>query len=129
MNKKEVIAFRHTIPPGGKGVLSERIKADGTIEGIKVKFYIGQELYLKVMPYIRHIGNKVEYPITVVGNGGKWLTGDDDNFSFEVVIPVKNDDEFVVEFENTSDYEYNLVVDVIVDYYGGQNRIVGGMVY
>lgn len=126
-NKKEVISFRKKILAGEKGILSERIKADGTVETIRVRFYIGQELYLKVMPYIRHRGNKVEYPITVVG-GDYWLTGDDDNFVFDVVIPVNNDDEFVVEFENTSSYDYNLAVDVTIDYYAGQNRIVGGVI-
>lgn len=129
MNSKEIIAFRKRVPANTSGKLTERIKANGTIDKITVRFYIGQELHLKVMPYIRHIGNKIHYPITLGGGGGDyWLIGDDDTFNFDVSIPVYNDDEVVVEFENESDYEYNLVCDFVIDYLGGTDRVVGGVI-
>lgn len=131
MNKKEVMVFRKLVPPNSKGKITERIKDNGTIEKLMIKFYIGQELHLRVWPYIRHNGNKIESLVTIAGDDVRddmFLTGDDDTFIFDVVAPVYYDDELVVEFENISDYEYNLVVDITVDYYLGTDRIVGGVI-
>ena len=128
LNKKEIVAFRKTIPAGEREKIEERIKGDGTVENLNIKFYIGQELYLKVMPYIRHIGNKIQYMVTVAGEDNNWLTGDDDDFNFNICIPVSNDDILVVEYDNTSSYDYNLVVNIAIDYYGGKNRVIDGVV-
>ena len=128
MNKKEVIIFRKKVSANSKGKITERVKDNGTIEKLMIKFYIGQELHLKVWPYIKHTGNKVESMVTIAGDKDNYITGDDDNFIFDVVIPVFYDDEIVVEFENISDYEYNLVCDVTIDYYNGNDRVVGGVI-
>ena len=39
----EVISFRKVIGKGATDVLSERVKGPGTIEGLRVKFYPGQQ--------------------------------------------------------------------------------------
>lgn len=129
MNSREVIAFRKKIEPLEEIEISERVKANGTLENIKFRFYLGQELQLKVMIFIRHKGNKVQYPYTVAGGGEYYIAGDDDVFNFDVVIPIQNDDEIVCKVINLSEeWDYNLVCDVDIDYYGGNNRIVGGVI-
>jgi hypothetical protein len=127
-NIKEVMAFHKLIPLGTTDVLHERVKGEGTIEGIKVRFYSGQVHALQVRVFVEHKGNKIEDLITYVSTGKEVLTGDDDNFSFPVVVPVSNDDVVKVWVKNDSSTKgHNLSVDVIVDYYGGQNRVIGGL--
>lgn len=117
-NKKEVISFRKSVDPGESGKMTERVKAKGTVEGFKVRFYAGQEEDLRVRVYLRKVGNIIEELITYQGNN--FLSGDDDYFIYDVITPVKNDDEIVVEYENVTAEEvgaYTLSVDVSIDYY------------
>ncbi len=127
MNKKEVITFRKLIAPLEELLLVERVKDNGTIENVKLRFYSGQEMNLKVYPFVKHTGNKIEN-LTSSPTNEYFLAGDDDNFILDVVVPVYYDDEIHVKVKNESvQYAYNLVCDVTIDYYGGENRIVGGV--
>ena len=126
MNKKEVITFRKAINPLEELLLIERVKDNGTVENVKLRFYSGQEMKLKVLPFVRHTGNKIEY-LTSSPTGDYFIAGDDDNFILDVVVPVFYDDEIHVKVINeSSEYIYNLVCDVTVDYYMGTDRIVAG---
>lgn len=127
-NKKEVIIFRKLIAPGEKLTFEERIKENGTIESVKLRFYSGQEMNLKVYPFVRHTGNRIEN-FTTSPTNEPYIMGDDDAFVFDVVIPVWNDDTLTVMVENASlTYSYNMVCDITVDYYSGTDRVVGGVV-
>lgn len=129
LDKKEVVAIRTKILPNETKTITERIKADGTVENINVRFYYGQQLALKVYPYVRHMGNKLEGLLTYPEGAENSISGDDDIFKFDIVCPVKNDDELYIIIENTSsEFEYNVAIDIVVDYYAGQSRIVGGVI-
>lgn len=122
-DRKEVIAFRGTIAAGASGTLSERVKADGTVESVRARFYPGQQLALRVRPYVEHHGRKQEDLVTYVGSVG-YLAGDDDSFDFPVVVDVSYDDEIKLDYNNTDGtFDYDLVVDIVVDYYGGKVRL------
>lgn len=125
-NRKEVISFRKRITAGQTVGFSERVKAAGTVEGVKVKFYVGQEKSLQVYPYIEHKGRKYESLITYPEGTDNYLSGDDEDNTYDVVVPVDNDDYVKVNVTNTSAYDYDLSCDISIDYYGGKNRIVGG---
>lgn len=128
-NKKEVVAIRTTVQAGQKKEIIERIKADGTIEGISIKFYYGQQLALKVYPYVRHRANRLEELLTYPDGTEKAICGDDDTFKFDVVTPVKNDDELYIVLLNTStEFDYNIAIDITIDYYAGQSRVIGGVI-
>lgn len=124
--RKEVMTFRKVIPAGHTDVLAQRVKGAGTIERIFVRFYPGQAGTLHVVPFVEHKGQKLEYMLSSVSTGKNYLSGDDDAFEFDVVVPVQNDDFVKVRVTNTGDYDYDLVVDVSIDYYGGSKRIIGG---
>jgi hypothetical protein len=124
--KKEIITFREVIPANTLQTLEfkERIKANGTIETVKVRFYKGQQKALEVYPFVRHKGNKDESLITYSGSTSH-LSGDDDYFIYDVVVPVENDDQMMIHVKNIDPtYAYTMVVDVAVDYYGGKDRVV-----
>lgn len=106
-------------------ILKERVKDNGTIEGIRVRFYSGQQLALRVNPYIEHKGQKIENLLTYSEGSNPWLAGDDDPFEYPCVVTVEYDDYVKVWVQNTdAANDYDLVLDVIIDYYNGQNRVV-----
>jgi hypothetical protein len=125
LSKKEVISFTATIAPLADMVFSERVKAPGTLEGIRIRFYAGQELDLRVRPYVLHKGQKSEDVLTYPEGSNPYLSGDDDEFYFPVTVPLANDDEIKVHVVNVNtQYAYTLVVHVAIDYYGGGNRVI-----
>lgn len=124
-NKKEVISFRKTIAPNTTEILQERIKSDGTIEGVRIRFYSGQQLALRVNPYVEHKGRKYENLLTYAEGTSTFLSGDDDRFDYPTVLNVDYDDFLKVWVQNTDLVNaYDVVVDITIDYYGGQNRVV-----
>jgi len=124
MNKQEPLLFKQNVPAGTILNLQERIKADGTIENIKVRFFAGQEMDLKVRPILIKKGDMYVDLIKYVGED-KELSGDDDIYSFDTSISVENDDEVLVIAENKSvDFDYTLFCIVQIDYYGGKKRVV-----
>lgn len=127
--KKEPIYFSTSVPAnGGKVRLTERIKGSGTIEEVRVRFFPGQQKALQVRPFVKHKGGeygKIEELITYPSGGDQFLSGDDDNLIFDAIVPVVNDDEIVVEATNTDpDDAYTLHVVIMIDYYGGADRVV-----
>jgi hypothetical protein len=124
-NKKEVISFRKVIPANTTDVLAERIKTDGTIEQLSVKFYQGQQKALRVIPFVEHKGHMIEQMLTYPSTTDNYLAGDNDYFKYDIVIPVEYDDFVKVQAVNTDlTNEMTLVVDVTIDYFGGKQRVV-----
>jgi hypothetical protein len=127
-NTKEVVSFRKLVPAGVTDVLSERIKGPGTVEGFRIRFYPGQQLSLKVWVVIEHKGGLTESLVTFAETSDEFLSGDDDRMEFDVVASVENDDFLKIKvFNSDMVNDYNLAVDVTIDYYGGTQRVIGGL--
>lgn len=114
--KKEIISIRKDINSGETVQFKERLKANGALVNVNVRFYPGVENDLKVEPYILHKGNKREDIVTYTEGANAYISGDDDTFTFPVYVEFQYDDEFVVEAENVGGYAYTLVVDAIIEY-------------
>jgi hypothetical protein len=115
--KKEVIAIRKDVLPNEKVTIRERIKDNGLIEELRVRFYPGQERALQVRPYVLHDSRRIEDVFTYPDNTELFISGDDDYLIFPVSVGVRYDDEFIVEaFNNNANYTYTVVVDVVVSY-------------
>jgi hypothetical protein len=125
--KKEVIAIRKKVLAGESNVITERVKYDGVIEGINVRFYAGQENELIVMPYIFHKGRKMETFFTYPEGTDPFLSGEDDHLEYPLSLDVEYDDEIHVRYENKATmYDYTLVVDIIITYYSEPSARTGG---
>lgn len=121
--KQEVMIFAKTISASSSETLIERVKDFGTVENVRVRFYPGQGRDLKVRVFANRKGNHDESLITFANDGDVTLSGDDDDFVFDVKIPVSNDDNIKVIAENqNATYDYTLLVYVSVDYHSGMNR-------
>lgn len=128
MNAVKPILFKKIIAPGTSEILSERIKFDGTVEGVRIKFYSGQERDLKVRPYVEHVGARTEELITYPKGCENYLSGEDSYLNFSVTLPVEQDDQILVEVINEDlENPYTLDVTIIVDYYNGINHNIGGV--
>lgn len=128
-NTMEVMHFQKTIPAGETSDARQRVKANGTVEQLRVRFYTGQQKSLQVNPIVLHKGEKAEPLVSYLKGGDPFIAGEDDYFVFPVVVPVEYDDEIVIYYTNTDlANPYTLSVQVIVDYFGGTDRIVGGVI-
>ena len=114
--KKEIISIRKDINPGQTVQFKERLKDNGALVNVNIRFYPGVENDLKVEPYILHKGNKREDVVTYVEGADTFISGDDDRLTFPVYVEFQYDDEFVCEVENVGAFAYTLVLDAIVEY-------------
>lgn len=115
----ENMSFRKVIAAGTEQTIKERIKDDGHVIGINVRFYPGVQKSLQVHPFVRHKLNHDEDLFSYVAGTDTFLTGDDDTLKFEVNLAVEVDDEFCVYVKNTDgQYDYSLSVDVLIRYDG-----------
>lgn len=123
--KKEVLTFTKLIQAGEKIRLKERVKYDGYIEEIRIRFYAGQENTLKVTPYVQQKGNRIEDFFTYPAGTDNYLSGEDDYNVYPVTLNVETDDEIVVYVENISNediltpegFPYTLRCDIIISYF------------
>ncbi|MCT4564161.1 MAG: hypothetical protein N4A68_07540 [Maledivibacter sp.] len=129
MNRKEVVSFRKKIEPGVREIIRERVKASGTVEKIIIRFYLGEQLSLRIRPCVEKKGQQLVDLITYPRGTDNYITGDDDPpMPFDVVFPVYNDDNIAVIVQNTGEIASRLSVDIEVDYYAGDKRVIGGVV-
>lgn len=126
----ESIPLRKKIEAGAKGVtITERIKALGTLQGIRFIFAPGQEGDLHIRPFILRKGGFLETILTFPEEGLNYLNGDDIVLEYPVITPVENDENIVIYADNMDDEnDYTLQVDVFIDYYGGHSRVIGGVI-
>lgn len=115
--KKEVVSFRKIIASGTSETIKERLKDDGTVQEVRVRFYAGVERTLKVYPYVLHKAGRREDLFTYPTGTETYISGDDDSLNFPVSVDFENDDEIVVACENTGLYPYTLSVDIIIVYH------------
>lgn len=117
--KTEPIAFRKDVQPSTKETIVERIKDNGVLEEMRIRFYPGLQRDLKIMPYVLHKGSKREDLVTYPEGTETWISGDDDMLVFKINLPVEYDDELVIEAENVDAVNvYTMSVDVTIAYKG-----------
>ena len=122
--KSEVVSFRKKVLAGENVILKERVKSDGSVSEVRVRFYPGSELSLQVKPFVKHKGSRDEDFFTYAEGTDQFLSGDNDSFVFPVTVGVQYDDEICVYVNNTGAYEYSLVVDILLQYFADEGEYV-----
>jgi|NOAtaT_6_FD_contig_51_4904121_length_1487_multi_3_in_0_out_0_3 hypothetical protein len=122
VNKREVISFRKSIAAGGSDIIRERVKSNGTLEELRVRFNPGQANTLRIRPVVEHKNNRLEDLVTYPAGTNQFLSGDDDYLILPCAITVENDDFVEVIANNTGAFTYTIVVDIVVDYLFGTER-------
>lgn len=108
-----------------KGTIEFPVNREGTIERMRIRIYIGPQLDLKLVPYIRRKGSQSEEGlIAYADEGKKYLDGDDDVLDFTLSIPVFRDDAVCVDYENMDAVNsYDFYCDIEIDHMGGAYRL------
>lgn len=120
VNQKEIVSFQRVIQPNTTEIIKERLKMNGMIEKVTIRFYAGCEKSLKVRPYVQHHGEKMQDMFTFPEGAEKFIAGDDDLYEYDVAIEIFNDDELHVWVNNTDlNYAYTLNCFIAVNYYVG----------
>lgn len=127
MNKREVVLIRKTVKPSETVEIRERIKSDGTLESMKIRFYAGEGLTLQVRPIVEKRGGQGVDIVTYPKGTDSYIIGDDDYLEYNPIIEVSNDEELVVYATNVGTVDSKLVIDFEVDYFAGKKRVVGGV--
>lgn len=102
------------------------VEADATIEEVRVRFYQGPRLGLRVDPFKKLNGRDKVSLVTFIGRD--YIVGDNDHWVFPISEPVEEDDVIGVDVENTEDFAYDYVVDMILDEEGGTSRPIASLV-
>lgn len=117
MNKQEVVFFNKKINALTSEILQERVKGNGKIEKVTVRFYAGQGGDLHIKPIVIKQNGYREPMITYPENSSQYLSGDDDLFVLDTSIQVDNDDYIAIEAENVnSTFSYTAIVSVEINY-------------
>jgi hypothetical protein len=100
------------------GVISERLKDNGQVQEVRVRFYPGVERTLQVSPYVLHKNNRREDFFTYPEGTEPYITGDNDYLIFPCSLDFQYDDEICIEYNHAGgDFPYTLAVDVVVTYH------------
>lgn len=120
--KQEIISFSQLVVANTSMTLKERIKGDGAVTEVRVRFFAGQQQGLQVHPYVLHKNRVVEDVFTYSSGTDNFLSGDDDYLIFPVKVNIELDDEIAVELKNidtTYSYTAKVFVTVRYDFEGG----------
>lgn len=124
--KVENLSFRKSIPALDSSYVEKEVKDYGTAEKLCVYFAQGQNFDLKVNPVIIQSGSEVPTPlIDYAPETDNFISGDDIYFERKITRPVTPGDKIRIYYESLDDTNaMNLSVDVEVDYYGGNVRVL-----
>lgn len=116
-SRMEPIIIQIDCAGGASGEIRERVKANGVVRQIMLRFYTGQQLDLHIMPFVMHTGKRREDLVTYPEGARQYLSGEDDQMVIPTQVNVYYDDEIVVRYENQDpDNTYTVVVYVHLDY-------------
>lgn len=120
-NSKNGQSLAQTVPAGEDGKVTLPITQPGTLEHLKLRIYPGAENYLRLTPKIQR-SNGYEDVIALAGKS--YVDGDDDDFEWDLSMPLRDGDELVVRYENLDDsYEHSFRAVSSIDHAGGLERI------
>jgi hypothetical protein len=114
--------FAADVLPNTTIKLTRKVPADGTVEKVRIRTYVGNELALQIRPWVESERGRIRHLVTYAPAPAKqYVDGDDETWVFEIREPVEqNGDCLVVEVVNTSiNYTYSMAVDIEVDHAGG----------
>jgi hypothetical protein len=104
--------------PQEESVIRERLKDNGQVQEVRVRFYPGVERTLQVSPYVLHKNNRREDFFTYPEGTEPYITGDNDYLIFPCSLDFQYDDEICIEYNHAGgDFPYTLAVDVVVTYH------------
>jgi hypothetical protein len=115
---REGYLFSAPVAAGTTVELTQLIDQAGVIVEHFVRIYDGPETTLQYESFIEDPkGNRMSIIKYASGTGAKnYLDGNDDEFNFQIRVPVRRGDTLVVKVTNASAFDYDAHASMEVDY-------------
>lgn len=131
---RDGLTFARQVPAGESDQLAHEVEEPATVESVQTRIYQGAENTLRLRLYhiadgsrsrlIEHVGD----PDAGGGGTKDYIDGDDDDYRWDVSVPVERGDTLVVDHENTDGSNaHNYRVNMDVDHLGGSGRLLAGL--
>jgi len=128
MVERETIRFTDRLGPQNGSGERHTVRRDATVESVRVRHYPGQELALEVEPRVVPRDERDSVPLVPVEGPTSALVGDDDDVTFDVSEPVREGEAVeVVAVNESTEFSYDFVVDVTLEYIGGSSSFLAGV--
>lgn len=128
VDRRGSVSFGVTVAASSTEVLEWEVPRDATVESVTVRMYPGPENDLEVVPFKRDQDTREDRIPLLTLVGKQYVDGDDDVYEFRVSEAVAEEEILGVEAVNTNaDSDYNIRVNMTVDYAGGTNRLLGSL--
>ena len=97
-------------------VFSSELTGNGQIKRFHARFACGENGTLHLSPYVILNGNITVNLCDFAKEGENYISGDNEDFTFECYVPIETHAMLYVEAENTGDYASILDVAIVVQY-------------
>jgi hypothetical protein len=121
-NARTTTRFADNVSAGGNKKLEKTVDTEATAEEIYIRFYPGPENDLEIE--IERERENDTLPLIDL-KGRSVITGDNDEYSFDIAESLQEGDNVKVTANNTDqNNSYDFVVDVTIDRAGGTGRVI-----
>ena len=113
------VFMAQTIAPGVAGAEEFRIPRPCTVESLAVRFYLGAQNELLLVPELRSpTGTRIPL-VHYSPDGNQFLSGDDDHFHFDIILPAWRGWLLHLDYVNISAVELSYRVKFALDMNNG----------
>ena len=104
------------VPIPGIKVFSAELTGNGQIKRFHARFACGENGTLHINPYVILNGNITVNLCDFAKEGENYISGDNEDFTFECYIPIETHAMLYVEAENVGEYDSMLDVAIVAQY-------------
>lgn len=99
-----------------KKIFSAELTGNGQIKRFHARFACGENGTLHINPYVILNGNITVNLCDFAKEGENYISGDNEDFTFECYVPIETHAMLYVEAENVGEYDSMLDVAIVVQY-------------
>lgn len=99
-----------------KKIFSSELTGNGQIKRFRARFACGENGTLHINPYVILNGNITVNLCDFAKEGENYISGDNEDFTFECYVPIETHAVLYVEAENVGEYASMLDVAIVVQY-------------
>lgn len=103
-------------PVENKKLFSAELTGNGQIKRFHARFACGENGTLHINPYVILNGNITVNLCDFAKEGENYISGDNEDFTFECYVPIETHAMLYVEAENVGEYDSMLDVAIVVQY-------------
>lgn len=124
LNAKAGQSLAKQVPAATEDEVSIPLDGPATVESLMLRIYVGAENTLRLRP-MKKKNNGYEDLLDYADDGKHYVDGDDDVWEWDLSVPVGEDEEIVIRYDNRDGSNaHNFRANLDVDYFGGTKRVL-----